>query len=120
MTIAERALCEMLNYEAYDGPLRTLGMAEYPRFGDFVKMFGFLAYRERPDDVFFRENRGRFMYHSRFVAPDGSYGSERDDAGPSGTQGGNVGSVALVQIPRWPGLLVIIFRSHKPAVRVVF
>ena len=43
----------MLNDAGYCGPLRHLSMAECPKFEDFVEMYGFLAYRARPDDVFF-------------------------------------------------------------------
>ena len=93
MKVAERALHGMFNDAGYYGPLRRLGKAEYPKFEDFVEMYGFLAYRARPDDVFFQENPGRVKDHWRVVAPAGSSAAEGDGAGPSGTQGGNAGSV---------------------------
>ena len=93
MKVAKRALRGMLNDARYYGPLRRLGMAEYPKFEDFVEMHGFLAYRARADEIFFQENPERVKDHWRVVAPAGSSAAEGDGAGPSGTQGGNAGSV---------------------------
>ena len=92
MNVAERALRVMLNDAGYYGPLRRLGMAEYPKFEDFVEN-GFLVYRARPDDVFFQENPGRVKDHWRVVPPAGSSAAEGDGAAPSDIQGRNAGSV---------------------------
>ena len=74
MKVAERALRGMLNDAGYYGPLCRLGMAEYPNFEDFVEMYGFLAYRARPEDVFFQENPGRVKDYWRVVTQGGNAG----------------------------------------------
>ena len=98
MNVAERALRGMIKYAGYYGPLRRLVMAEYPQFEDFLKMYGFLAYRARSDDVFIQENPGRVKDHWRVVAASDSSGAEGDGAGPSGTQGGNAGSAPVSDV----------------------
>ena len=40
MNVTKRALRGMLNDAGYQGPLRPLGMAGYPKFEDFVDMYG--------------------------------------------------------------------------------
>ena len=98
MTVAERALCGMRTDAGYYGPLRRLGIAEYPEFEDLVGIYEFLAYQARPGDVFFEENPARVKDHWRVVAPSVSPAAEEDGAGPSGTQGGNAGSVPTAYV----------------------
>ena len=101
----------------YYGPLRRLGMTEYPKFEDFVQIYGFLAYQVRPDDVFFRGTLEALRIVGGLSCPPILRllkGTVLD------RQGLKVGKqyLSLLQMLRWRGLKLVRCRSRKYAVRV--
>ena len=117
MKVAERALRGRLNDAGYYGPLRRLGMAEYPKFEDFVEMY-----------VSWRIEHGLMMYFSRRTQEGLRIigGSSRPPVLLllKGTmrvrQGLRVGTQdqSLLQMSRWLGNQARMCRSRKHAVRV--
>ena len=118
MKAAERALHGMRNDAGYYGPLSRLGMAEYLKFEDFVEMYAFLAYRERPDDVYSRINLEGLRIIAGLSHPLVLLVLKGTVRGRlSGAQGGN-DDQSLRQMSRWMGIQPIMCRSRKHSVRV--